>query len=143
MTLLKTIGALIIFIVVAGSIALPKAAMACPSGTYAVGTKVVTCLQDAAEPSTDKNACTGYNNCDLIQLYLNPLIDLLSAAFGLIAVISLIMGGIEYSSSEGDPQKSSKAKNRIAKTIVAIVAYFFLYAFLQFIVPGGVFNPNS
>ena len=57
--------------------------------------------------------------------------------FGLIAVISIILGGIQYSASEGDPQKASKAKNRIVNTIFAIFAYALLYGFLQFLVPGG------
>jgi len=60
-----------------------------------------------------------------------------------VAVISIILGGIQYSASEGDPQKASQAKSRITKTVFAIVSYFFLYAFLQFIVPGGVFNKGG
>lgn len=83
------------------------------------------------------------SSCDLINLYINPAIDVLSGIFGLIAVISLILGGIQYSASEGDPQKASQAKDRIAKTIFAIMAYFFLFAFLQFIVPGGAFNRSG
>jgi hypothetical protein len=59
---------------------------------------------------------------------------------GIIVVISLIMGGIEYSTSEGDPQKSAKAKRRITNTLIALIAFFFLYAFLQFLIPNGVFH---
>jgi|SRR5579884_2862703 len=84
--------------------------------------------------------CTNYDNCDFIKKYINPFIDILSICFGLVAVISIIIGGINYSTSEGDPQKSSRAKSRIVNAIVAVVAYLFLYSFLQFIVPGGLFN---
>jgi hypothetical protein len=59
---------------------------------------------------------------------------------GIVVVISLILGGVEYSSSEGDPQKSAKAKRRIANTLFALIAYFFLFAFLQFLIPNGLFN---
>jgi hypothetical protein len=76
-------------------------------------------------------------HCDLISTYVNPAINLFSVMFGLIAVISIILGGIQYSASEGDPQKASKAKNRIVNTIFAIFAYALLYGFLQFLVPGG------
>lgn len=98
-----------------------------------------TCTDPAANPDTN---CTK-GSCDLIQKYVNPFINLLSISFGLLAVISLILGGIQYSTSEGDPQKVSKAKSRIINTIVAIVAYFFLYAFLQFLIPGGLFNRSG
>jgi hypothetical protein len=80
------------------------------------------------------------NKCDLIKKYVNPTMNLLTVAFGLIAVISLIIGSINYTTSEGDPQKASKAKQRIFNTVVAVAAYMFLYGFLQFLIPGGVFN---
>src|ERR1017187_4796094 len=93
-------------------------------------------------PSANPSGCSN-DNCDLITQYVNPLIDTLSAIFGLIAVVSIIIGGIQYSASEGDPQKASQAKNRIGKTLFAIIAYFFLFAFLQFIIRGGAFNRSS
>jgi hypothetical protein len=84
-------------------------------------------------------SCTS-NNCNLIDEYVVPTINLLSAAFGLIAVISLILGGINYTTSEGDPQKVSRAKLRIRNTIFAVVSFLFLYAFLNFLIPGGIFQ---
>ena len=80
------------------------------------------------------------SQCDFVAKYINPAINLFSLSFGLIAVISIILGGIQYSASEGDPQKASAAKNRISNTIIAIFAYLFLYAFLQFLIPGGAFQ---
>jgi hypothetical protein len=82
----------------------------------------------------------GKKNCDFVGKYINPAIELFSLIFGLVAVISLILGGIQYSTSEGDPQKAAAAKKRIFNTVLAVVAYLFLYAFLQFLVPGGLFN---
>lgn len=84
-------------------------------------------------------SCTS-GNCDLITEYLAPAINVFSASFAVIAVISLILGGINYTTSEGDPQKVARAKVRIRNTIFAVVAYMFLYAFLQFLVPGGIFK---
>lgn len=88
----------------------------------------------SSDPSCNKD------KCDLIKRYLNPSITLLTVLFGLIAAGSLILGGIQFSTSEGDPQKAARAKDRIAGTILAVFAYAFLYAFLQFIIPGGLFN---
>jgi hypothetical protein len=80
------------------------------------------------------------NGCDLVASYVQPIVNLLSGMVGIIVVISLIMGGIEYSTSEGDPQKSAKAKRRITNTLIALIAFFFLYGFLQFLIPNGVFH---
>ncbi len=93
-----------------------------------------------ADPAADPNLNCDKQGCDFINKYINPAINLFSISFGLIAVISIILAGIQYSSSGGDPQKVTQAKQRISKTIFAIVAYFFLYALLQFIVPGGIFK---
>lgn len=93
-----------------------------------------TCPDPAAKASCDDDAC------DLVQLYLNPAIALLSGLVGLVVAGSIIFGGIEYSSSQGDPQKAAKAKSRITNAIFALIAYLFLWAFLQFLIPGGVFN---
>ncbi len=86
------------------------------------------------------SGCNYSSGCDLISNYVNPSITLLSILFGLIAAASLISGGIQYTASEGDPQKASKAKSRMVNTVFAILAYAVLYGFLQFLVPGGVFN---
>lgn len=99
----------------------------------------------AAKPSTsgctdDPNAVCTKNGCDLVKKYVNPAITLLSIIFGLIAALSLIMGGIQYTASAGDPQKASLAKKRISMTIIAFITYAFLYAFIQFLVPGGAFK---
>ena len=95
---------------------------------------VVNC----SDPAVNCNSNT--TNCDLVQEFGVPAINLFSGAFGLIAVISLIMGGINYTTSEGDPKKISRAKIRIRNTIFAVVFYLFLYAFLNFLVPGGIFK---
>lgn len=86
--------------------------------------------------------CSTNNNgqCDFVGKYLNPAINTLTVLFGLLATVSIILGGINYATSEGDPQKTSKAKRRIANTVIAVIAYLFLYGFLQFLVPGGIFH---
>jgi hypothetical protein len=98
------------------------------------------CGKCTSADCADSAATCDNNSCDLIRKYVNPFINVFSVIFGLVAVISLILGGINYTTSEGDPQKTSRAKSRIANTIFAILGYIFLYSFLQFIVPGGVFN---
>jgi hypothetical protein len=78
-------------------------------------------------------------HCDLIALYVNPIIDILSIIVALVVAASLVMGGVQYASSTGDPQKVGAAKTRITNTLLAFVAYAFMYAFLNFLIPGGLF----
>jgi hypothetical protein len=98
------------------------------------------CLSGGKDSASDPNANCNLNGCNLIKKYINPAINVLSAMIGLVAVISIISGGIQYATSTGDPQKTSAARNRISKTVMALVAYAFLYAFLEFLIPGGIFH---
>lgn len=107
------------------------------SGSQKTGCEGNKCKDPAANPDKE---CNQDNGCDIIAKYVNPTIRLLTYVFAIIAVISIIMGGIQYAASTGDPQKVTAAKKRIGNTIIAIVAYFFLYGFLQFLIPGGAFN---
>jgi uncharacterized ion transporter superfamily protein YfcC len=50
------------------------------------------------------------------------------------------MGGIQYSTSGGNPQAASAAKKRMSNAFLALLALVFLYTFLQWIVPGGIFG---
>ena len=76
---------------------------------------------------------------DKIYNRLAGLINFLSAMVGVAVVISIIVGGIQYTTSSGDPQKVSAAKKRILNAVVALLAFIFMYAFLQFLIPGGIF----
>jgi hypothetical protein len=98
------------------------------------------CIEETFDPATSQNKCATLDRCDLVNKYINPLIQLLSALVGVAVVASIIIGGIQYSSSAGDPQKASAAKARIRNAIVALVAFIFLYALLDFLMPGGLFN---
>ncbi|CAN5123735.1 hypothetical protein BH09PAT3_BH09PAT3_3260 [soil metagenome] len=78
------------------------------------------------------------DNCDIITNYINPLITLLSVLVGLAVTIGIILGAIQVITSAGDPQKNANGKNHIRNAVIALVAYIILYAFLQFIIPGGI-----
>jgi hypothetical protein len=70
--------------------------------------------------------------------YVNPAIKLLSILAGLAAVVGIVMGGIEYAASGGDPQKTASGKGKIIKAVYGLVSFMFLFAVIQFFSPGGV-----
>lgn len=77
------------------------------------------------------------SNCGIIA-YLLTFINVLSALVGLVVVIMIAIAGIQYSAARDNPQASVNAKNKIRDALLALVGYLFIYAFLQYIVPGGV-----
>jgi hypothetical protein len=77
----------------------------------------------------------------------NPILDMtfgivrfLSDGVGLVIVGSLIVGGIQYTTSRGDPQATAKAMGRIQSTIIALLIFIFSYAILNYIIPSGFFQ---
>lgn len=99
-------------------------------------TETVFAILDEGDPVPDPAAEAEPD--DLIGKYINPAIAFLAAIVGLVTVISIVVGGIQYASSGDDPQKVQKAKARIFNSILGLLAFFFLYAFLDWILPGGL-----
>lgn len=91
--------------------------------------------------AADNATCQSDSNCqNIFDKYLTPLIKFLSAAVGIVVVGAVIFGGIQFSASGGDPQKVANAKKHITNALIALVAYLLLFAFLNFIIPGGLLS---
>lgn len=100
-------------------------------------------LSNPGITNVQKNDCTSNNNvdlknCTLINDYLNPAIKLLGAVAGIAAVIGLIVGGMQMSGSNGDPQVFAKGKQKIINSIIGFVSFLFLASFVSFMSPGGL-----
>lgn len=92
----------------------------------------------AAQP-TEVEVCRSGDACEnFIDKYVNPFVTLLTFSVGILAAISIVVAGIQYASAGDDASKVSKAKERIWGTIVGLVAYLLLFAFLNYIIPGGL-----
>lgn len=71
---------------------------------------------------------------------LGMLVSILAAGVGIVAVGGLVYAAILYTSAADDAGQTKKAKDMIANVVIGIVAFALMWAFLQFIIPGGVFG---
>lgn len=76
---------------------------------------------------------------------VNPIWDIsfaiirfLIAGIGIVAVISVIVAGIQYSAAQGNPQAIQASIKRIQSSVGALLLYIFAWALINFIVPGGI-----
>lgn len=67
-------------------------------------------------------------------------INILTAGVGIAAVGGIVYASILYSSSAGEAEKIKKAMTIISDIVIGVVAYALMYAALNFLVPGGLFN---
>jgi len=70
---------------------------------------------------------------------INVVVNFLSIGVGVVVVAMIIIGGIQYSAAGDNPQALTAAKQRITNALIALFAFFFIFAFLQWLIPGGVF----
>lgn len=94
-----------------------------------------TCDATKAEEAADDGVKA--TEC-LYARYINPLIKLLSAVVGVLAVLSLVVSGVQMSAAGSDPQQIATAKQRIINTLLGVIAYIFIFALLNWVIPGGV-----
>jgi hypothetical protein len=94
---------------------------------------------DGCSTGNSSNCCTA-QGCDLVAEYVNPTIDFLAAGVGIVAVIMVVIGGIQYTTSQDDPQKVAAAKSRIINALFALLIFAFMWSLLQWLVPGGALN---
>jgi hypothetical protein len=109
----------------------------CSDGAVAKNNDVQNCPVPVQKDKAANGSCSDLSKCDLFNV-INDVINTLAAAIGVIVAISLGIGGQQYGSSGGDPSKVTAAKNRIRNSILALVAFMFLYTFLNFLIPGGL-----
>ncbi len=126
---------------VASAAAIPAGCPGGPAGPLAPGT---TCpsSQTNTVKTTDRKDCNAptlnKNNCQIIN-YLFIAINTLSALVGIVIIIMVTVAGIEYSTSGNDPQRVAAARGKITNALLALATFIFMYAFLQWVIPGGLF----
>lgn len=71
---------------------------------------------------------------------LNDIINVLAGLVGVVVVGVIILGGIQYAMAGDKAEAVSAAKKRIINGLIALAAFMLTYAFLQWLIPGGVFK---
>ncbi len=95
-----------------------------------------------AKPVEIDKECDNINDptrpCQML-VYLKNGINFLSAVAGIAITFSLIWAGYQYMTARANAGIVTAAKNRIIMTLVALLLYIFMYAILNWLIPGGLF----
>lgn len=102
-----------------------------------------TAAADCAGTKTAIINCSGPSNSDAgIWAILIQTINILTAGVGIAAVGGIVYAGFLYASAQDNPSQVSKSKTVITNVVIGIASYFLMYAGLNFIIPGGVFDQS-
>lgn len=68
------------------------------------------------------------------------VINILTVGVGVAAVAAIAFAGFLYTTARDDPGQTKKAIEMIRNTVIGLVVYIFMYAGLQYLIPGGIFS---
>ncbi len=84
--------------------------------------------------ANNPDSCNDSDLNDLIKTIINTVIF----AVGMVAVIMIIIGGVNYATSQGDTQKVKKGKDTIMYGIIGLVIAILAYAIVNFVLSALV-----
>ena len=62
------------------------------------------------------------------------VINVVLGVLAVVAVIAIILGGVQYMTSQGDPQKVKTAKNTIMYAVMGLVIAILAFAIVNFVI---------
>ena len=75
---------------------------------------------------------TGKNSTDL-EGQIGTIINAVIGFIGIVAVVVIIIGGVNYTTSQGDPAKTKKAKDTILYGVIGLVVSLLAFAIVNFV----------
>ena len=82
--------------------------------------------------------CSGGDN--QIMSVLGQILNWLAIGVSVAVLVGIIYGAVMYASAGGNEAQTKKAIGIIRNAIIALILYFAMWAILQYLIPGGVFE---
>lgn len=92
------------------------------------------CSGGAANSSVCKDSTSGANPIYGPGGIISTVVTILSIVVGVAAVIVIVIAGIQYMVSTGDPTKVNNAKNAILYAIVGLIVAVLSQVIVQFVI---------
>jgi hypothetical protein len=109
--------------------------------------RVMACGSDEVEISVPvdqggtKCIKSGSNEDDnAILNYLRPIIIFITAGVGMVLVLMIIIAGIRWIISQGNPQGIAAAQKLLFGAVVSLLVFIFAVAILNYLIPGKLFG---
>lgn len=89
---------------------------------------------------TECGSQASHDNGAGVICILNNAIDILTAGIGILAVLAIVLVGIQYITSGGNEAKMATAKKRIVEVVIGLLIYAVFWAIIKFLVPNFIRN---
>ena len=82
--------------------------------------------------------CPNVSNVSNLQSVITNILNSIIAVSGIVAVIFIIIGGINYMTSSGDSAKVQKAKNTILYACIGLIICALAFAIVNWVIVGVI-----
>lgn len=113
----------------------PEQAMAAETTVQSQG------ANNAASYIQSGGSANNQNTTDLMGV-VKTIINVIIGVVGLVAVVMVIIGGIGFTTSQGDANKVTKARNTLLYGIVGLVVAILAFAIVNFVL-SNVFGTTA
>ena len=86
----------------------------------------------------DSGTCVGGDGENPIFAYIAAIVQWLAVGVGLVVTLMIVISGVQYITSSGNPQGLEAAKKKLLHAIEALILFIFMAAIANFIIPGGI-----
>lgn len=110
---------------------------------FSASSLLVPATAYGANPCDNTKTPAALRNClkkNPVTKQIQNIINFLSAAVGIVIVGMLAVGGIQYMSAGENTNAVVEARKKITNALIALAVFIFLGAFLQWLIPGGIFD---
>lgn len=73
-----------------------------------------------------------------IFFYLRNILVFLAGGVGLAVVGGIIFGAYMYITARGNVSQTQNGQNTIINSVIGLMLFIFMFAILQFLIPGGI-----
>lgn len=84
--------------------------------------------------------CSGSGNGGIVMALLVKIINFLAVGVGIAVVGGIVWGGITYIRSNGNASIAQQGITIIVNSVIGLLLFIFMYAIVNFLVPGGLFT---
>ncbi|MBR0460487.1 hypothetical protein IJI91_00610 [Candidatus Saccharibacteria bacterium] len=129
------------------TILLVLAMMFLGAGIMIPSVSAVSCPSDSINGSADSLAECNIEKDDSFWPTITTIINVVLGLIAVIAVIMIIIGGIEYTVSRGDATKTKKGRDTIIYSVIGLVIALLSFAVVNFVLrevfDSGIKNKSS
>ena len=89
------------------------------------------CSSSAAQAVKDAAGCNGTS--DQLPIVIQNILYSVIAVVGIVSVIFIIVGGVQYIASSGDAGKAKKAKDTILYAVIGLIVSALAFVIVNFV----------